>query len=455
MTVPGFTFCFAIAAALFLSPGSARAQALFRNVTAANLPQAAGLHSLDAEFGDVDKDGDLDILIAVENGANRLYLNDGKAKFAWKQNAFSSASADGEDLAVEDFDRDGNLDAVFVMEDGGVHQYYLGNGDGSFRNVSERIPSCVGNGVEAADVDGDGWKDVLIACAGGGPGAQDLLLINDKQGGFRNETAKRLPALTESSQDVKAADLDGDGDLDVVVGNDAGKNRLLFNKGDGTFTDAAANLPIPYEEETREVLLVDVDGDGDKDIVFCNLTCNACATYTRNPQARLLINDGKGRFTDETAARMPPNTFSSWDGGYLDFDADGDQDLILCAITVPGFTGLDAKAYRNDGTGTFTDVTATVMPAGASGRLWDVETADLDRDGTLDVFMGAWGTQAILILGTVDQPAAIRKRDAPPAKAGGRKRSRAKSGPGRAAGFLFAWEDRETLSDGRVPAPGR
>ena len=447
-------------AAPFLSPISAAAQPLFTNATAANLPQAPELHSLDAEFGDVDKDGDLDILIAVENGANRLYLNDGGAKFTWKQNAFSTASADGEDLAVEDFDRDGDLDAVFVMEDGGVHQYYLGDGKGAFQNVSERIPPCQANGIEAADVNGDGWKDVLIACAGSGPGAQDMLLINDKLGGFLNETAQRLPALTESSQDIKAADLDGDGDLDVVVGNESGKNRLLFNQGSGVFADGAGNLPIPYEEETREVLLVDVDKDGDKDIVFCNLTCNGCGTFTRNPQARLLINDGKGKFADETAARMPPNTFSSWDGGYLDFDADGDQDLILCAIEVPGFTALAARAYRNDGTGKFTDVTASVMPAGASGRLWDVEVADLDKDGALDVFMGAWGTQAILMLGTVDQPVGVRKGSKPEKRGSDPKPKRGtgvqvppKPHNGRAAGAHFPWNNGDSRSNGRSLAP--
>jgi hypothetical protein len=429
-------------------------QAAFVDVTATHVPQDPGLHSLDAEFGDFDEDGDLDIAVAVENGANRLYLNDGKARFAPKAGAFSAAAADGEDLAVEDFDRDGHLDVIFVMEDGGVHQYYLGNGDATFRNVSARIPPCEANGVEAADLDNDGWKDVLIACAGGGAGAQDMLLLNDRKGGFANATSARLPVLTESSQDIKAADLDGDGDLDVVVGNESGRNRLLLNDGAGKFADAAAGLPIPYAEETREVLLVDVDNDGDRDIVFCNLTCNACGAYTRNPQVRLIVNDGKARFTDETAARLPPNTFSSWDGGYLDFDADGDQDLIVCAIAVPGFTGLPARAYRNDGKGRFTDATEAVMPAGASGRLWDVEVADLDRDGTLDVFMGAWGTQAVLLLGTVKQAAGIRKRrtgfrtseDGLPSLLPGGKRW-----PSRAARFPFG--DFAVLSDGSRSRP--
>ena len=133
----------------------ARGQAAFTDATSTHIPVDADLHSLDAEFGDFDKDGDLDIAEAVEGGTNRLYLNDGKAVFTHKAGVFSATAADGEDLAVEDFDQDGNLDVIFVMEDGGVHQFYLGNGDATFRNVSDRIPRCEANGVEAADLAGE------------------------------------------------------------------------------------------------------------------------------------------------------------------------------------------------------------------------------------------------------------------------------------------------------------
>ena len=85
-------------------------------------------------------------------------------------------------------------------------------------------------------------------------------------------------------------------------------------------------------------------------------------------------------------------------------DADGDLDLILCTIDVPGFTAGPFRAYRNDGKGFFSDVTSEVMPASAVGRGWDVEVADLNKDGALDMAMGGWGTQARLLFGTVQQP---------------------------------------------------
>jgi hypothetical protein len=394
---------------LMAIPHAIVAVPLFTDITSTNLPQDAALHSLDIEYGDFDKDGDLDMAIACENAPNRIYVNDGHGKFTESKNALTQSNLDNEDVQVDDFDKDGNLDLIFVSEETEIHQYYLGNGKGGFQDVSSRLPvGGQANAIDAADINMDGYIDIFIGNGIGKLGtAQDLLLINDKKGGFLNETAQRLPVLLENTQDLKLGDLDGDGDLDLVIGNETPKNRLLINDGKGFFSDSAKNLPTPYVEETREVLLLDVDGDKDLDIVFCNLTCNACDQVVRNPQVRLLINDGKAHFTDETLMRMPKNTFSSWDGGYLDMDADGDLDLILCAIDVPGFVSGAFRSYRNNGKGYFTDVTAEVMPPTAIGRGWDVEVADVNGDGALDLALGGWGTQARLLLGTVKPPVAL------------------------------------------------
>ncbi|HWV13510.1 MAG TPA: VCBS repeat-containing protein, partial [Sphingobium sp.] len=138
--------------------------------------------------------------------------------------------------------------------------------------------------------------------------------------------------------------------------------------------------------------------DGRPDILFLNLTSNN-KKWDKDPQARLLINKGRGKFRDETKTRLPANRFSSWGGMVMDFNHDGHPDLIVGAIDVPGFKPLQLRAYANDGKGRFSDVTATVMPATAVGRSWSMAKGDVNGDGVEDLFVGTWGTQARLLLG--------------------------------------------------------
>ena len=83
----------------------------------------------------------------------------------------------------------------------------------------------------------------------------------------------------------------------------------------------------------------------------------------------------------------------------MDFDHDGHIDLLLSAVAVPGFSEEPLRAFRNDGTGHFTDVTDEVLPPTVVGRNWNITIGDLNGDGIDDAFVGGWGSQGRLLVG--------------------------------------------------------
>ena len=382
-----------------------RPSAEFTDVSATNLPQFPTLHALEAAFLDVDRDGDLDIAVAVEYGPNRLYLNDGQARFTWREGAFGTARHDNEHVRAADFDKDGNMDVIFVAEADEVHQLFLGDGRGGFRNVSDRLPSgSQGNGLAVGDVNRDGLPDIVIGnTRERGPGKQPLpahnfLWLNDPKnpGHFVDASRTNLPDTNDQTEGVQLADMDGDGDLDMLIASPSHPNRLLLNDGAGRFTDASERLELMVPLETREVHVLDANKDGRPDILYFNLTSNNHG-WDKDPQTRLLINDGKGHWRDATQ-RLPKHVFSSWGGTVIDFNHDSAPDIIVGAIQVPGFVPLQARAWQNDGRGNFADVTLKMIPSLTVGRSWSMTQGDLDGDRKPDLFIGGWGTPARLLL---------------------------------------------------------
>src|SRR5690349_6099318 len=127
--------------------------AWFKDVTTTHIPIDGKEHALDVALWDVDNDRDLDAILALESEPNRLYLNDGKGMFTWKKGAFTDVDHDSEHVRIADFNKDGIADVIFVAEDDQTHEYYLGKNDGTFTDVSDRLPpKSEANGLDVGDV---------------------------------------------------------------------------------------------------------------------------------------------------------------------------------------------------------------------------------------------------------------------------------------------------------------
>jgi len=218
--------------------------------------------------------------------------------------------------------------------------------------------------VSLGDLNGDGSLDVVLAKGRHWP-LVDRVLINDGHGRF--PTAYNLGNASDRSYSAPLADLDGDGDLDVVISNDEPDPKLVYlNDGKGQFhvgsTYGKAEWPM------RNAAVVDLNGDRLPDIVAANRTGNA------NGANYICFNQGKGTFgadctafSHESATTITP----------ADFNHDGFIDLA-----VPHRDGGQSYVYLNDGHGGF----AKRIPFGPSNAtIRMTEAADLNGDGRLDL----------------------------------------------------------------------
>lgn len=266
----------------------------FVDVTDSHLSADLPLECMDVAAGDVDGDGDLDLAIIIEGGGSHaLALNDGRGSFTLASPGFPSSEADGEDAEFADYDGDGDLDIVIVSENRLVNEMYLNDGAGRFTNVSGRLPlQGWSNALAVMDLNGDGALDLLVGNYG-----TEGVMINDGDGYFRDGTDQYWPDTPDDrTQDIELVDVDGDGDLDVAVANE-GQNRLYLNEA-GRLADATeGRLPI-REDESREYRAADVDSDGDMDLILVNIRLEFIdEDWSRRDY--VLMNDGSGVFEME------------------------------------------------------------------------------------------------------------------------------------------------------------
>jgi VCBS repeat protein len=378
-----------------------------------------GTSSTGVNLVDVDGDGDLDLFLAAGTASldprpNKLFINNGHGFFTDETATrlplvvANSAKAD-----FADIDDDGDLDGIVAVV--GPELLYVNDGRGHFSDGSARLPAPldifhnISSDVHFADVNGDGCSDVLVSNENPFDpdplhGAQNFLWMNQtrpdphgKHGGhhhryrctgsFVDETAARLPAITDQTTGMRTADIDCDGDLDLIVLN-RGQDNVFVNDGDGVFAnETAARFPVT-SDATRDGALVDLNDDGWPDLVTSN---------SRNQPPQLYVNTGDGFFVQGTFgySEAPNET----DTALLveDLDHDGRPDVYIANAgkfdSGHGFEGGPDHLFKNhpSASGTFVDVTDEHARFPALQASTAAAFGDLDGDGDDDLVVAGTG----------------------------------------------------------------
>src|SRR5688572_18697908 len=224
--------------------------------------------------------------------------------------------------------------------------------------------------VSMGDLDGDGDLDLVLAKGRHTP-LLDRVLLNNGKGAF---VASDLGPTADRTYTAALADLDGDGDLDVLTSNDTPDKKLVYiNDGKGRFT-VTGTWGVP-EWSTRNAAVADLNGDGEIDVIAAN----------RPGPSFVCLNEG-GRFT-RSCIPIPAESATSIVPA--DFDKDGFVDLA-----VPSRDGGQSRIYFNDGKAGFAR-TLAFGPADAAARA--AVAADFNGDGAIDLAVGDEKAQSLTV----------------------------------------------------------
>jgi hypothetical protein len=352
-------------------------------------------------IGDLDGDGDLDILVGDSffgSTGISVLKNNGDQTFAAPVYYSLPQSQTVGEAALSDFDFDGDLDAFATIR-GDSDQLlkimvWRNNGDGTFRVPIEFATGQGPAGIAIADFTGDGNPDVITA----NYGASSISIL--RHNGLTGDSAGFLAPVsfntTNHAEKIAAADINGDGILDVVVGALVGIGPLatlgvMINTGNGNFA-----APVIYDAApdgrfgSTAVALADLDNDGDVDLIGGGLYSTGSVD---NGAATIRRNDGSGTFgSAEIILFASPNFVpmpKEITTGFI--NGDGFADIVAAVPSGRAIEGF--VAVTSNGAGGFN----TPIYYEASQQTFDVAIVDLDSDGDGDVITLANSSAAVTV----------------------------------------------------------
>jgi hypothetical protein len=371
-------------------------------------------------YGDLDNDGDLDLVLNNINSVSKIYRNNTDS--IQYKNISISLSGDKQNV--------GAVGSKIIVYAGGRSIFADNFVTRGFQSsVDNKVVIGLGKEVQHIDSLIVQWPDgktteqfnlkvnQQIKINKGGDGdynyvppskknglslvkVQNLPSYTHKENGMVDFNRNRLLPMMYSNETPKLliGDIDNNGFSDVLVGGGKDQESAIIKSIRNEFQ--VSTITDNSKAEITEGVFFDADLDGDLDLYYAS----GGRFYPSSSSVlmdKILINDGKGNFT-ESPNKLPFKSFISTSTVVaLDFDNDGDSDLFIGERFDPFYYGIGGRGFlfENDGTGVFSDVTDTYAPALKSiGMVTDAAAADINLDGKMDlIIVGDWLPVTFLI----------------------------------------------------------